>query len=134
MFLGFLLLFIAIAIVCSCYDANVTEKGIKAGIGVEANSTIDFIARTNKPSLFYLYLYNLGRIALASGLAVFFKYHFPGTNLCYAAQGGIFGVLVAFALGHVEGYRQWQWMFEHPGKRIEDIPMNAWQKFIGFWG
>ena len=38
------------------------------------------------------------------------------------------------AAKHYQGFREWAWMFRNPGKRIEDISMTAWQKFIGFWG
>lgn len=118
-------------------DARITDKGIKAGIGVEGNELIGKVFGTNKPSLKQLVGYNVGKMALWMGIAAIFAYHFPATSATSPVYLGrvMMPVFAAVdAAKHYQGFRQWAWMFRNPGKRIEDISQTAWQKFIGFWG
>lgn len=114
-------------------DARITDKGIKAGIGVEANEIITTIARTNKPSLKTLVIYNLVQMGVFLGLG-FAAIHFGTENIPYVGYGMMPAVIAVDAAKHYQGFRQWAWMFRNPTKRIEDMSFTAWQKFIGFWG
>ena len=118
-------------------DARITNKGIKAGIGIEGNELITTIFRTQKPSLVQLAGYNVAKLALWMGVGLIFAYHFPATSATSPVYLGrvlcpIFAAVDAAK--HYQGFRQWAWMFRNPGKRVEDQENTAWQKFIGFWG
>lgn len=125
---------VALDLITGWMDARITNKGIKAGIGVEANEVITTLARTNKPSLTTLVLYNVAQMGVFLALGLFLKLHFPGQNLSYVATGGLPAFLAVDAAKHYQGFRQWAWMFRNPTKRIEDQTQTAWQKFVGFWG
>ena len=120
-------------IVMGWMDARITNKGIKAGIGVEANEIITTLYRTNKPSLTQLVIFNTLQMGVFLGLGIA-AVHFGTENVPYIGYGALPAVLAVDAAKHYQGFREWAWMFRNPGKRIEDIPMTAWQKFIGFWG
>lgn len=124
LFLAALLASIGIDIVGSIMDASISDKGIKAGIAVEGNSTLCFFARTDKPSTLWLHGYNFAFIALVVGLGAIFH----NSVLAVLAPTTLF----VDAIKHYQGYRQWKWMFNNPGKLMpqEDV----WQKFFGFWG
>lgn len=124
---------VVLDLVMGWMDSRITNKGITAGIGVEANSVIDFIFHTNKPSLKQLVVFNVAQTALFTALGLI-AIHFGGGNVPYVGYGALPAVLAVDAAKHYQGFRQWAWMFRNPGKRIEDIPMTAWQKFLGFWG
>ena len=118
-------------------DARITNKGIKAGIGVEGNGLLVKLAGTDKPSLTKLVVYNVGKLAVWMSIGLVFAYHFPSTTATSPVYlGKVFCPLFAAidAAKHYQGFRQWAWMFRNPGKRVEDQENTAWQKFIGFWG
>ena len=60
-------------------DARITNKGIKAGIGVEANEVITTIFRTDKPSLTQLCVYNALQMGVFLGVGLFL-HHLPADS------------------------------------------------------
>ena len=129
--------FVAADLLTGWMDARITNKGIKAGIGIEGNEILTTIAGTKTPSLKALVIYNLAQLAIGVGVSLIFAYHFPATSATSPVYLGrvIAPVFAAVdAAKHYQGFRQWAWMFRNPGKRVEDQENTAWQKFIGFWG
>jgi hypothetical protein len=94
-----LLVALAFAVLCDVYDVTETEKGIKAGLGVEANT---FWVGTDKPSATALYLRD-GAIIALSALIPILALIFHTTPLFLAGLGGpiVAGIL------HLKGGRQW---------------------------
>jgi hypothetical protein len=80
-------------------DIVYTEKGIKAGVGVEGNKIVAFFSRTVKPGALFLYLWNFGFIGAVS-MAVLSRN--PGV------LGMAAGVLIVDAVKHVLGARRWK--------------------------
>lgn len=129
-------------VVASIYDANETSKGIKAGVGVEANEIITTLARTNKPSNLFLQVYNFAFIGGVAGLALFLIHHFPSQNVEYVAMGGSLAGLAADALKHLQAGLKWRFMIGGGKLDFDGFPIpadgkqvahSAWAKFIGPW-
>jgi hypothetical protein len=95
----FLALAVAFAFGCDIYDVTETEKGIKAGLGVEANT---FWVGTDKPSATALYLRDGAVIAL-SALGSILALVLHVTPLFFA---GLVGPVIAGIL-HLKGGREW---------------------------
>jgi hypothetical protein len=139
---------IALAIIAAAdaaagiYDANETSKGIKAGVGVEGNSVITTLARTDKPSNLFLQVYNFAFIGIVAGLALFLTHHFPQQNLEYTAIGGSLASLAADGLKHLQAGLKWRFLTSGGKLDFDGFPIpadgkqvahSAWAKFIGPW-
>lgn len=112
-------------------DATWTEAGIKAKVGVEGNSAIDWIWRTQKPTFGETFAYDLVRLGIVAGLGIageILQGHFA-----FFVPAAI-GAQIALALKHYQGARQWAWLIKNPGKTIAEQETTAWQKIVGFWG
>lgn len=82
-------------------DAKWTDKGIKAGVGVEGN---EFIVKlfSNKPTFKQLEIYNLGRWAIfTTAFAVLAHFN---SALGFA---GLTAWGIGLAVGHYNGYKAW---------------------------
>lgn len=119
----FLIFFVGLAAACSTYDNIMTQKGLRAGVGIEANS---WLVGT-KPTAAKLYIRDavlFGLLFLPSmwGLAIgvsalFYPFLFPPFLLC---------------LKHIQGGRQWRWMLLNPTKKLPQEETIS-QKFFGIW-
>ena len=119
--------FFAWALAGLCFDSYETNRGIKAGIGVEGNSWITFFYG-NKPKLWQLLSVDVPiRVALAA-LAFIPSPMYPHAMVACAS-----GALAVAGLKNIQGAREWLWMFKNPGKKLP-LMGSAWQQFIGFWG
>jgi hypothetical protein len=125
-----LLICFLFAVICLCFDAIITNKGIKAGVAVEGNPLIVFFARTNKPALWQLFAIDGG---LRAALLAFALFTPEPADFPHAWPALMIGGFIAFGLKNIMGYREWRWMFSHPGQ-LMPIPKTAWGQFIGFWG
>lgn len=124
-----LLIALAWALSCLAADAFATDKGIKAGIAVEANTVVKFFSKTNKPTFWQVFGVEAGVI------------RFPvfGIGAAAAVLGNaplaflMAVVLLVAGVKNIQGARQWQWMFKHPGQKLP-VMNTVWQKIVGFWG
>jgi hypothetical protein len=92
---------LAFAIGCDVYDTTMSEKGIKAGLSVEANYT--WLYGTNKPTTLQYYAVNIPIILLTAAVSVVgLLLHNPA--LFYA------GLAAPVAIGakHLQGGLQWK--------------------------
>lgn len=116
------------AVICLVFDARITDRGIRAGVAVEGNSVIVLFFGT-KPTLRQLFTVD-GSIRVAL-LGIGF---IPGpADYPHAFAALMIGGLIVAGVKNVQGYRQWRWMFNHPGQKLP-ILNSAWEQFIGFWG
>jgi hypothetical protein len=101
--MNFILLAVAVAfaIGCDVYDTTMSEKGIKAGLAVEANYT--WIYGTNKPTTLQYYAVNIP-IVLATAAVSLLGIHFHNPAVFYA------GLAAPIAAGakHIQGGLQWR--------------------------
>ena len=89
------------AVLTCVYDTVMSEKGIKAGVAVEANFT--WLYGTTKPKALQYYAVNIPIIFLASALSIIgYATHNPA--LYY---GGLSPVIVAGIL-HIKGGLEWK--------------------------
>jgi hypothetical protein len=91
----------AFAVLADVYDTTISEKGIKAGIAVEANYT--WLYGTNKPSTFQYYIVNIPIITLTCGVSLAaYLLHSPA--FYYA------GLAAPIAIGvkHIQGGLEWK--------------------------
>jgi hypothetical protein len=122
------------------YDATNTQKGIKAGVGVEGNSWITAFYGV-KPSLFQCLSIDVPiRIAIAALAFI------PTPSHPHVFLGGAVGGLVVAGVKNMQGGRAWKWMmtnptrgldsdgFPNPVKGTAPVSHSAWAKFVGFWG
>jgi hypothetical protein len=94
----YLILCIVFAVACDIYDVTMTEKGIKAEVGVEAN---DWLVGS-KPSAVALYLRDCVIISLtATPAAVAFAYH---DSIGY----GLLAAPVVAGVKHILGGLAWK--------------------------
>jgi len=110
-------------LVCSIYDATMTEKGLRAGVGIEANAWL----LGAKPKALRLYLKDLLFLSLVTAPSVIAA-AFGMPELFY---GFLIGP-VFLGLKHVQGGRQWRWMLLNPTKKLPE-PGSVWQQFLGVW-
>jgi hypothetical protein len=116
------------ASICLCFDAFITNKGLRAGIAYEGNSVIVFFFG-NKPWLWQLFAVD-GTLRVAL-LGVGF---IPGPEAApHAFAALMIGGLIVSGFKNIQGYRQWKWMFSHPGQKLP-LMDSAWAQFVGFWG
>lgn len=125
----FLIAALAWAVSLLAYDAEWTERGIKAGLAEEANSIVRFFSRTSKPSFFQVFGIELGVVRAPL---------FLGAVAASAHGNNPLAFLLAFPLvvlgiKNIQGAREWQWMFKHPGQKLP-VMNTVWQKIVGFWG
>lgn len=118
MFLALYIAALAVGVAGNIYDVVLTERGIKAGVAVEANGD------NPKPTAEILYLKNFGwyaAVALPAGLVSL-------VNLPVA-----FGLLVApilYGVKHYLGGREWQRLLDGGKPADPNAPLTAWQKFL----
>jgi len=119
----------AFAVIGLLFDAIITNKGIKAGIAVENNPYVVLIAGP-KPTLWQLLAIEG---TLRGGLLAFALFT-PGPAACpFFWQACMLGVFTAFGIKNYQGYREWSWMFAHPGQLLP-VQHSIWAKLLGFWG
>jgi hypothetical protein len=99
--MNFILLAIAVAFAfgCDIYDVIETEKGIKAGVGVEGNT---FLVGTDKPTATALYFRDGLVIMLATTPAIF-ALALHGVPFFFAALSGP----IIAGIKHILGGRAW---------------------------
>lgn len=111
------------------FDSYYTNKGIKAGFGVEGNGMITTFWGP-KPKFWQLWSVD-GTLRVA----IFLAAQFVPSSAAYphALQSMGIGALVACGFKNWQGGRQWKWLFANKGKTIPQ--MNTfWSKILGFWG
>ena len=118
--LFFTALLIMLDLAATVYDVEMTEKGIKKGVGVEGNEFVDAIDRTNKPGTAFLMFWNMGFIGLVAGALAF------SDNPAVLGFG--FVMLAVDAIKHVIGGRMWSKLLS--GGTIKQ-DHTIWQKFLG---
>jgi hypothetical protein len=127
--------------VATVFDVNYTERGLKAGVGIEANEVVDTLARTNKPGALFLYGWNMGFIA-AMLVACYLMRAYGDVNIGAIGIGGAFAGLLADAGHHVQGGLSWRYMLKGGKLDWEGFPLpadgnpvahSAWAKFVGPW-
>lgn len=116
-----LIVCIVIALVCGTgiYDAEITERGIKAGVAVEAFTWL--VGR--KPTATALYLRDSLLLLLVSTPSVLL--HFVNAP---AAYGALLGPLV-YGVKHIRGGREWARLLAGGKPADPNEPLTAWQKF-----
>ena len=115
---------LAAAIAADIYDVTLTAQGLKKDIAQESFTWLI----GPKPSALALYL----RDALITGVVAMVPLTLFLLGSVPVAYGTLAG-LVVLAVKHVQGYRQWKWMFAHPGQLLP-VQHSIWAKFLGFWG
>jgi hypothetical protein len=137
-----LLVPVALDTVAMIFDVVQTERGIKKGVGVEANEVIDAVARTDKPSAVFLYIWNYAFIAAVFVAALEMIDRGAGTNLLPIGFGGGLAVLLADAAKHVQGGLKWRYLLAGGKLDFDGFPVSAdgkaqshsvLAKFIGPW-
>ena len=116
-------LVLGFAIACDIYDVVMTEKGIRAGVGVEGNT---WLVGT-KPTALKLYLRDSLVLAMTVAPSIFAAL-IGRPELFY---GFLIGPFV-FGVKHIQGGRQWRWALNNPTKKLPE-PGSAWQQFLGTW-
>lgn len=107
-------------------DSSRTAKGVAAGVAVEKNTFIGWVAGTDKPTFWQAFSVEAGLVRVPMfliGLWAFLVGLLPVTFLA------AFGLVIA-AFKNIRGARRWQWMFDHPGQRLPDQE-TWWQKLVG---
>ena len=92
---------ITAAVLTCVYDTVMSEKGIKAGVAVEANFT--WLYGTNKPKTWQYYAVNIPAILLAATPSmVGYFWHNPSLYF-----GGL-AAPVAVGISHIKGGLEWR--------------------------
>lgn len=108
----------------AAFDIILTNRGIKAGAGVEGNSWIVRLFGT-RPYLIDLWLYEVVIWLLMA--APLFAWNNP------ALVGGSIGMFLAFGGKHIQGGLKWRLLLS--GKPLPlKSSLTAWQKFVGWFG
>lgn len=121
MFYIMLSLVFALSVAAEIYDVIKTEKGIKAGLGVEA---FDWLVGP-KPSALALYLRDFPILMIVAAPALVFS--FVNMPLAWGALAGP----LAAAARHIQGGRSWAKVIAS-GKPFDPNSgpgLSAWQKF-----
>lgn len=115
-----ILAFAAATWAMEAFDVHFTQKGLKAGVGVETNPVIKFLTRTDKPGMVGEILADQIYILPAVALALL------SSNP--AAFGFSAGWLAITTVKHIFGAEQWD-------KALHGIyaktPSSALEKFLG---
>ena len=91
---------LAFCLGCTVFDITVSEKGIKAGVAVEANYT--WLYGTDKPTALQYYAVSLPLVALACGASIAaYCLHNPAFY-----YGGLSGP-AALGAKHIQGGLAW---------------------------
>lgn len=117
MFIPLYIAALALAAAGTIYDVVLTERGIKAGVGVEANDS------NPKPSAKHLYLKNFAWLV---GVSI------PAGLVALVNTPAALGLLVAPVVGGVKHYlggREWQRLLDGGKPADPNAPQTAWQKF-----
>ena len=108
------------------YDVTWTAKGLKAGIGVEANAFVRMFVGS-KPTLMKMLLVEIPLRLVYAAVA------FIPTPVPHVMLGPAIALLVIAGVKSMQGARQWQWLFKNPGKTLPEMK-TIWSKIVGFWG
>lgn len=122
MFFELLAVAASVGVAGDVYDVTMTEKGLKAGIAVEAN---DWLVGS-KPSAVSLYLRDGLVFAMCVIPAVVFAAVAHNVPLGY----GALVAPVVFGVKHILGGLQWRKLLK--GGKLSTMPQSAWQKFLDF--
>lgn len=101
MFLAIYLISVLLLSVATSLDVLATHRGIVVGAFVEGNRVMDWLYKTNKPSLRQLWAYNIGTTVLIVTPS------FVGLdfNNVVLTIGG-FGAILGNAIHHYQSYRK----------------------------
>ncbi len=94
------------AMSCLAYDSYMSDKGIRAGVAVESNPMITFIAGTDKPTFFQLYVIDAGVIRVPLFI---FTFLMPGPN-AYPHTWEAFGIgaFISIGIKNILGGLKWR--------------------------
>lgn len=119
MFFLIMLVVIALVVLSDVYDVAQTERGIKAGVAVEAFSRLV----GSKPTAVALYLRDSLLLLLVTTPSVLL--HFVNAP---AAYGALLGPLI-YGVKHIRGGREWARLLAGGKPADPNQPLTAWQKF-----
>jgi hypothetical protein len=115
------------ALGCLFYDATETQKGIKAGVGVEGNSWITCFYGV-KPTLLQCLSIDVPLRTAMAALAFI-----PSSMYPHVMIGPAVAALSVAGVKNIQGARQWKWCLANPTKTMP-VMNTVWQQIIGFWG
>ena len=118
-----------VALAALAYDIYNTNKGLRAGIAQEGNEVITGLWKTKFPTWG-----QIAAIEVPIRATIFGVGCIPGPEQ-YPETFAVLATASLFvaAVKSVQGAREWQWMFKHPGQTIPERN-TVWQKIMGFWG
>lgn len=120
MFHLYVLPFVAFDLTAGAYDMYETLRGLKLGVALEANSTINALAKL-MPTCYAVLSYNLIKTVSLSALSL------VPNPICI---GGSIGGLIASGAGHVQGGVKWRYL-NNGGKIDRTKKYNWFQKLLG---
>ena len=116
----YILPFVVFDLVAGAFDAHETLRGLKLGVALEGNSTINTLAKL-MPMSAAIVTYNLIKTVGFAALSLV-----PNPALV----GGSIGALVASAAGHIQGGVKWRYLIN--GGQIDRTKLTTWwQKLLG---
>lgn len=111
-------------LITTAFDVLLTNRGIKAGVGVEGNSWIVRLFG-DKPKLFDVALYEAVRCLMIA--ALLFAWDNP------ALFGACIGTCIAAGGKHIQGALKWRLLLSGKPLPVKSS-LTAWEKFLGWFG